>query len=340
MELFDKDIISAFSDTLKNAKSIVIIGHKNTDADCLGASFAISHFFNKKNVKTKIIIPDEIPKALMLIDKINEVMIYENAPWEAVNVITESDVIFMVDFSDFKRIDDLADSVEVSNALKINIDHHREHKEIADFSFVDADRSSASELVYEFLNIIDKKNIDKEIAQYIYMGMVSDTGNFAYDSVKSQTLKIAAELLDYKINKPKIINGLYNNYSFERMQMVGFLLSEKMKYYPDKNFAQIVLSLKTQEKFNYKNGDHENVVNLPLSISDVNFSMLIFEKKEIGIRISLRSKGDFDVNKISRKYFNGGGHKNAAGGSVYKPLDDVLSFINENIDEIIKTGLH
>lgn len=337
MKVFDIDIIDAFRDTLTKAKFIVIIGHKNTDADCLGSSFALSRFFNKKNVKTKIIIPDDIPVALNWLDNIDEVMIYEHAPWEAVNVITESDVIFMVDFSDFKRIDDLADSVEVSKALKINIDHHRDHKEIADFGFVDFNRSSASELVYEFLNILDKKNIDKQIAEYIYMGIVGDTGNFAYDSADSQTLKIASELLDYNIDKSKIINGLYNNYTFDRMTMLGHLLSKKMEYFPDKNFAFVSLSLNDQKQYNYQNGDHENMVNFPLSISDVRFSMLIFEKED-SVKVSLRSIGDFDVNKISRQFFDGGGHKNAAGGSSNKSLIDTINYIKNNIDEIIKIG--
>lgn len=337
MELFDLDTINAFKETLDNAKKIAIIGHKHTDADCLGSALAISCFFEKKNIETKVIIPDELPNYLSWITGIKDVMIYDKAPWKAVNFITESDVIFMVDFSDLARIDDIADSIEVSKALKINIDHHREPKSIADFCFVDFNRSSASELVFEFLSILDKDNIDNQIAEYIYMGIVADTGSFAYDSADSKTFRVAAKLLDYDINKSKIINGLFNNHTYNRMKLLGYLLSEKMVYNKKYNFSFIYFSVEEQERFNYQPGDHENIVNMPLSISDVNFSIFLFETED-SVKVSLRSIGDIDVNKISRKYFNGGGHKNAAGGRSQKSLIDIVNLLQNNIEEIINVG--
>jgi len=337
MSVFDIDLINAFTDTLKNAKNIVIIGHKNIDGDCLGASLAVSEFFKRKNIKTKVIIPNEIPNFFNWIDNLNDILIYEQSPWEAVNYISEADVIFMLDFSDFSRIDDLSDSLQVAKGLKIVIDHHQEPKEIGDFMFVDPLSSSAAELVYDFLKIIDTKNINKDIAEFIYMGIASDTGNFMYDSATSKTFATVSELLAHKIDKSKIVNGLFNNYPISRLKFIGYLLNNKLNFIEKNNFAYISISLDEKEKFNYKPGDLENLVNMPLSLAKVKFSIL-FTEYEDGVRMSLRSKGDFDVNKIARRLFAGGGHKNAAGGRINVSINQIDEFLKNNIDEIVKTG--
>jgi len=336
MNLFDIDIIDAFKNTLLEAKKITIVGHKNIDGDCLGSALAVSSFFKKLNCETKIILPNEVPSSLHWLN-LENIIIHNQAPWDTVDYISDSDVIFMLDFSDLKRIDDLADVVEVANGLKINIDHHREPKEIADFAFVDYNRSSASELVFEFLNIIDNKLMDKEIAENIFLGMVSDTGSFKYDSADSKTFSIASELLKYNIDKSKIINGLYNNFTFDRLKLLGHAIQNRIVYYSEKSLAYMYLTLEDQKKYNYKYGDHENFVNWPLSIDGVEFSVLFFESEE-KIRISLRSVGDFDVNKIARRFFNGGGHKNASGGSSESSLNDTINFFEKNIEEILKTA--
>jgi phosphoesterase RecJ-like protein len=334
-KIFDTDIIDTFKNSLNEAKQICIIGHKNIDADSLGSALAIARFFEKKGIKTKIIAPDSLPDFFKWIDDLDKIITYELEPWEAVDFISFSDVIFFVDWGAYNRIGNLKDAVEISNSLKIMIDHHQEPQQIADFSFVDSSRSSAAELVYEFLKIIDKNNIDKKIAEYIYLGIVSDTGSFKYDSVDSQTFKTAAELLDYKINKSLIINKLYNNFSFDRLKFLGFVISNRLIYMPEKHIAYIYISEKDKKKFNYKNGDHENFVNWPLAISDVKMSALILETDN-NVKISLRSTGNFDVNKIARKFFSGGGHKNAAGGKSELSFDDTLKMFQQNIDQMIQ----
>jgi len=333
MDVFDKDIIDAFKDTLNKAKKIVVIGHKNVDGDCLGSTLSISKFFEKRGVETIVIIPNEIPGTFNWLKATEDILIYEHRPWDAVDHISVADVIFMVDFSDYGRIDDLADSIEVSNALKIAIDHHREPKEIADFMFVNHDCSSASEMVFEFLKIIDTDIIDTQIAEYLYMGIVSDTGSFMYDSANSKTFYAASELLKYNIDKTKIINGLFNNYPFNRLKFIGYLLDNKLEYIEKYNLAYIYVSNEDKEKFKYKPGDLENLVNMPLTISDIKFSILFLEAEKI-VRVSMRSSGNIDVNKVSRKFFNGGGHKNAAGGRLDMSIEDALNYLNENIDSI------
>ncbi len=336
--IFDADIIDAFRPTLENAKKITIIGHKNADGDCLGSTLALSAFFENKGVEAKIIIPNEIPEFYSWLDGIDKILIYNQLPWEAVDFVSTSDVIFMTDFNSFKRIDDLADSVQVASALKIVIDHHKEPEDIADFMFVDDTSSSASELVYEFLKILDVKGIDKRVAEYIFMGVVSDTGSFKYDSANSKTFAIASELLGYDIDKSKIIRGLYASFSYHRLRLLGFALNERTVYLGDAQVAYMYLSNTDKEKYSYKQGDHEDFVNFPLSISGVNISVLFIETDDV-IRVSLRSRGDYDVNKVARELYNGGGHKNAAGGKSYLSLKETVDFFEKNIEKIIKISL-
>lgn len=337
MSVFDIDIINAFTDTLENAKKIVVIGHKNIDGDSLGASLAVSKFFKNKNKRTKVIVPDEIPRFFNWIDDLKDILIYEQAPWDAVDLISEADVIFMIDFSDFGRIDDLADSIQVADALKIVIDHHREPKEIADFMFVDTSSSSAAELVFDFLKIIDNDAINKEVAEYIYMGIASDTGNFMYDSVSSKTFATVSELLSHNIAKSKIVNGLFNNYPTSRLKFIGYLLHKNLNFIKNHKAAFITVSLNEKKQYDYKPGDLENLVNMPLSLAEVKFSILFTEYEDV-VRLSLRSKGSFDVNKIARKFFSGGGHKNAAGGQINIPISEIHHYLEKNIDQIMKTG--
>ncbi len=337
MDIFDLDIIDAFRDTLENAKNIVIVGHKNADGDCLGSAFAASSFFKNKNINTQIIIPNEIASFFNWIPETSDILIYENEPWNAVNYISKADVIFMVDFSDFSRIDDLADSIEIASALKIVIDHHRDAKEIGDFSFVDIHSSSAAELIFNFLKIIDTEIIDKKIAEFIYMGISSDTGNFMFDSATSKTFATVSELLNYNIDKSKIVAGLYNNYPIERLHFMGYLLNKKLVILDKYNTAFTTVSLKEKEEYNFKTGMLEHFVNLPLAAAKIKLS-IIFTEAEDEIHISLRSKGNLNVSKISNKYFKGGGHKNAAGGKINLNINDIPQFMEQNIEEIIKIG--
>jgi phosphoesterase RecJ-like protein len=337
-EIFDLDIIDAIRPTIDNANEIIIIGHKNPDGDCLGSALGLANFFENKQKKVKIIVPNEIPEFFSWLKGINDILIYNQSPWEAVNYISSADIIFMLDFNSFSRIDDIADSVQVSNSLKIVIDHHQEPEAIADFSFIDHQSSSAAELVYKFMKIIDKNSINKVSAEFIFAGIVSDTGSFKYDSANTETFAIASELLKYNIDKSFIIRGLYANYSFNRLQLLGFALSQRTEFLEDQNVAFMYLSEADKTKFNYKHGDHEDFVNWPLAISGVNISALFIEVEEV-VRISLRSRGNYDVNKVARKYFNGGGHKNAAGGKSFLSLNQTVNFFKENIHNIINTAL-
>lgn len=321
---------------IKNAGKITILSHHNPDADAVGSSLSLYFLMKKLNKKVKVILPNAFPEFLNWMPESNKIIIYENDKHTAHQWLSASDLIFLLDCNSFKRLgtDGLAELTQQMTTNKILIDHHKMPEKYFDAYFFNDKASSTCELIYqlsEHLNITDL--INKKTAQCIYTGMMTDTGSFKFDSVTPETMRIVARLLEYKINHTQIQQNVFDTYSYERMKLVGYALSEKLKYFPEYHTAYISLSQSELKKFNYKKGDTEGLVNQPLSIKGVILSALITETDKM-VRISLRSKGNLDVNEIARKHFNGGGHKNAAGGQI---SNMTLQQVNELFESVVKS---
>jgi phosphoesterase RecJ-like protein len=169
-----------------------------------------------------------------------------------------------------------------------------------------------------------KKLIDKKIAACLYVGLMTDTGSFRYSSVNSKTHLIISELLKTGIQPSDIHSAIYDTYSEERMRLLGFALSEKMKVIEGSSVAYISFSEEELKRFGYKKGDTEGIVNYPFAIKGIK-ACALFSEADGGVKVSFRSKGKIDVNTFARKYFNGGGHINAAGGKSYESLEKTIS---------------
>ncbi len=307
----DKDKIQQLKPLIQKAERIVLIGHTSPDGDAVSSVLALYRGL-KKITKAQIypILPDQIPNYVQWFDHIDELIIDSTAP----DLIMTADLVFCLDFNEAKRVNHLSDYLLRTNATKVLIDHHPQPEGFADFVFSYPGSSSTAEIVFYFLLYLDNDLIDKQIATYLFSGILTDTGVFIHDSADSQTMAVASRLLSYGINKGVIIKNLFNNYSENRMRLMGYLLYKKMKVYRDWEVAVITLSQRAMKRFRFSPGDHENIANLPLSIKEVEISVFIMERND-AIKVSFRSKGKYDVNLIARKYFSGGGHKNAAGGS-------------------------
>lgn len=320
---------------LNDNSNITILSHHNPDADAVGSSLALYFLLKKLNKKVRVILPNAFPEFLNWIPHSNKITLYENEKNKSNAIIQNSQLIFLLDCNASKRLgtDGLAELFYQSKAKKILIDHHKMPDNYFDAFYFDDKASSTCELIYKLACHINiNKHIDKKIAQCIYTGIMTDTGSFKYDSVTSETMQIAANLLKYKINHTQIQQNVFDTYSYNRLKLVGFAISEKLKYLPQHHAAHITLSQQELKKFNYKKGDTEGLVNTALSIKDVRISALFTETDKM-IRVSLRSKGDIDVNELARKYFNGGGHKNAAGGQLFTSIKDAA----ELFEKIVKT---
>ncbi len=333
MNLQQKKITSIYQEIknlISNAQSICILIHYNPDGDAVGSALALYHFFLQHQLTVHIIAPNNYPDFLHWLPGNKAVIDFNKQQTEAINIIAKSDILLGVDFNEISRIKKLQNYWQESTAKKIIIDHHPNPQDNADFIISDTSVSSAAELVYHFMEYYNKNAINKTIAQCIYTGIMCDTGNFNFNSSNPQTFRLVADLLTFGINKDYIFDCVYHNFSENRMRLLGYCLSKKLVVLPEYRTAYLSINLKEQQTYHFRRGDSEGLVNYPLSIKNIVFSVLFFQTDK-EVRISFRSKGNFNVNCLARKYFNGGGHENAAGGNSGLNMEATIRYFTDTI---------
>ncbi len=308
---------------LNGAENIAIVTHISPDGDAVGSSLGLAHFLKGLGKQATVIVPNRFPAFFNWLSGAQDIIIYEEQNEAAQKAISEAQLIFCLDFNSLDRINGVASLVKSSEAKKVLIDHHVNPKEFCDVIISHPEISSTSELVFRAICRLGYfPDITKECAEAIYVGMMTDTGNFSYNSQQPEIYQIISELLFKGIDKDAIYSRVYNTYSVNRMRLMGYCLSRKMKIFPEVRAAIMVLTLEEQERFDYKVGDAEGFVNLPLSIEGIDISVLVREDAK-KIKLSFRSQGTFPVNKMA-EMFRGGGHLNAAGGESYQSMRKTL----------------
>jgi phosphoesterase RecJ-like protein len=272
-----------------------------------------------------------------------EVIIYSHHPKQSARAIEESDLLVCMDFNQLSRLGDMKILAENYPGKKVLIDHHPYPDNFADLLISDISFSSTAELIFSVLWQTEfAQFIDRNAATSFFTGIMTDTGSFDFNVSNPNTFEAVAQLTRMGISQTDIHSKVYDNYSADRMRLMGFCLSNRMKVFPEFNTAYMYISLEDQKTFNFKAGDNEGFVNMPLSIKGIVFSAL-FTEKENYIKASFRSKGEFAVNQVSEKYFNGGGHCNASGGELYASLAETMELF-ENIlpefDDRIKQSIN
>ena len=309
---------------IDKSQNFVILSHTNPDGDAVGSSLALYMVLKQYHENVNIILPNNFPSFLDWMPKSEEIIIFNKNQKQCNSLVNKADIIFCLDFNHPDRLNDVSDLLVNSKAKKVLIDHHIQPDNSFDFIFSDVGASSTAELLYEFIVEIGyKSKINKEIADCIYVGICTDTGSFSFSCNNSKTYIITADLIKNGVDAAEIHNLIYDTFSEDRMRLLGYCLSEKLKIYKDYSASCIFLTKDELKKFNYKVGDTESVVNFALAVKGINFAVL-FTEREGRVRCSFRSKGSFSVNDFSRKHFDGGGHKNAAGGSSYVSIDETL----------------
>ena len=307
-----------FQSFISQYKHVVIVSHVNPDGDAIGSSLAFYYFLFKLGVDAKIIIPNDFPSFLSWMPGVENILIFDKNAEKGVEYLNSADLICYLDFNHPSRTGLVHnDLCHCTKTPKILIDHHRD----TDFSqfamyLSDVETSSTSELVAELIQYHGfDKYLDDKIATCLLVGIMTDTGSFSHSIYHPETFEICGKMISPSVDYQLIHSKIYNTFSENRLRLLGYCISNRMTTLAEYHTAYIYLTKADLESFNYQVGDTEGVVNFPLMIDSIKMSVLITERQGV-IRFSFRSKGDFSVHEVARAHFNGGGHTNAAGGTL------------------------
>lgn len=331
------NIQSQIVDKLKKSKHIVITAHISPDGDSIGSSLALYHFCKALNLSVSICHPDPAPHFLSWLEGFDVILNFDNHKTEVEHLIKQADLIFCLDYNDVSRVGDkMQASLEQSTAFKVMIDHHLSPSNFADILYSDISSCSTCQLIYELIEKSNHLNVlNKTIGTAIYLGIMTDTGSFRFNSVKPYTHEVLANLLRIGVENDQIHEQVFDVNTADKLKLRGYATCEKLMILPHLNIAYITLSKEELSRFNYQKGDTEGLVNVALSVEGIKVAAF-FSEDEDKIKISFRSKGKQNpVNLLSSTYFHGGGHANAAGGKFVGSLQDAVDLFLKVIPEFL-----
>lgn len=336
MKGIDINIFAEIKKACDKVNNVVIISHRNPDGDAIGSALGLYHVLKNMGKNPTVITPNDYPDFLQWLPG-NEIVIkFDNNKEQATKAINNAELIFFLDFNDLSRISGVDELVRDLKTPKVLIDHHPYPTDFTDFKISTIDVSSTAELIFEFISTCQLTHlIDKNAAECLFTGMLTDTISFSVNAYRPSTFKITSVLLEKGIDFDGIRNKVFNNYSEERTRLLGHCLLNKMVVMPEIQAAYIVITSKDIYKFKFIKGDSEGFVNYPLSMKGISFSALFIEKKD-HVKISFRSKEKIPVNEFAKLHFSGGGHLNAAGGEYYSTIDETVKKFEALVPEFMK----
>ncbi len=334
---------NAFIPYLKNkltdSQKIVVTSHSNPDGDAIGSSLALAHYLSDMGHDVSVLMPNQFPGFLQWLPGAENIIIFDQNAKLARSRLEESELLFCLDYNELSRSGSLTEDLRKFQGARFMIDHHRDPEIDAFEDYIsDISVSSTAELLYQVLAEVSGNTIfTKNISTCLFVGIMTDTGSFSHSINRPETFEIVASLIRSGVDAVAVHQKIFDTFSESRLRLLGHCISNRMTVFEAYSTAIITLSRSDLADFNFQIGDTEGVVNYPLSMEKIRMSVLITEKKDL-IRLSFRSKGDFSVHELARKHFNGGGHKNAAGGNMNDSLDNtfkhLLAILPEYADQL------
>ena len=338
----DLEKIEIFKQMLATPKKVVILSHTNPDGDAIGSSLALAEVLKERGHTVHSILPNRFPYYLKWMPKSDELIIHaQDKLGVSQSVIEAADIVICADMSSLSRLEALTEIIAANTTAKrILVDHHLNPSSEFDLVFSYPESSSTAYLVSEIIKAAyGRQALNQTIATLLYVGMITDTGNFAFSNINPDLFRAAADLLETGIDVPTIYNNVYNSFTEGRARLFGYVINRKMKTLLKGTVAYISLTEDEMRKFWFQQGDSEGFVNYPLSIKKVKMSAMFSEQQGGFIRVSLRSHGKVDVNTFARRYFNGGGHHNAAGGKSFMNMEDTIAHYIKSVEEYHNEGM-
>ena len=316
--------IKALGSLLLLSKEIVIVTHANPDGDAMGSTLALMQYLRNNGKRAYVITPTPYAAFLKWLPCNKDVIVYSYQQELAKKKLEGCDLVCCLDFNALHRINELGDIIDKMEVKKAVVDHHLFPGDFQDVLVSNTNASSTCELIYEIIvQISGEDAIDEDIAKCLYTGILTDTGGFQFSATSPRVHQIAAHLLEKGVKPDVVQNRVFNSFNENRLKLLGHCLSNCMTIYPNLHAAMIYLSKEDWEKFGVKGGDTEGIVNYPLKLHNVYFTCFIIERPDL-VKMSFRSKGDFNVNEFARANFEGGGHANAAGGKSDLSLKETI----------------
>lgn len=303
--------------------NIAIVCHVSPDGDAIGSSLGLYHFLNGLGKEVTVVVPNAFPDNLKFLKGSKEILLHDKYTEFAEKIVSEAELLFCLDFNVPSRLEGLEQVVCASSAQKVMIDHHLDPGDFCDVVISYPEISSTSELIFRLICRMGMFDLLTTVSgEAIYTGMMTDTGNFTYNSNKAEIYFIIGELVKKGIDKDRIYAEVFNTNSADKLRLNGYAIAEKMVLFPEYSTAMITLERDELERFHYRKGDSEGLVNVPLGIPGIRFSAF-FREDDDYIKISLRSRGTFPANQVAMECFDGGGHLNAAGGEFHGSMADL-----------------
>jgi phosphoesterase RecJ-like protein len=319
---------------MEQAGRVVITMHQKPDADAMGSALGLYHFLQKLGHEVDVISPTNWAGWLNWMPGCKEVVDFEKQREKAVDILNSAEWVFCLDFNIFHRTKNFEKPLYDFKGIKVLIDHHREpDTESFDYGISNSEKSSTCEMVYDFIIASGNENlIDENMAACLYAGLVSDTGSFKFNCTTPAVHRMAARLMETGIDHSEIHSNLFDNFLENRIRFIGHVLTRRLEFFYEYNTALIAIPKHDILKYEIKTGDTEGLVNYPQAVQGIKLVGLVIDRDEER-KWSFRSKGDFDCNEFARKYFNGGGHFNAAGGNSKDSLEQTVSAFKQALKE-------
>jgi len=318
---------------------VVVVSHTNPDGDAIGSSLALLEVLAAYFHDNTQFVPNKYPYYLDWISGIHNLLIFKSDHDKVVAAVRDAEVIICADMSLLSRLDELSEVIAANTTAKrVLIDHHLEPDTSFDVIFSHPESSSTAFLAYCIIvELFGKEAVTATMAEQLYVGMMTDTGNFSFSFLTPELFRAVADLSATGINIPEIYNNVYNSFTEGRARLFGYVINRKMKTLQKGTVAYMSLTEEEMRRFWFQQGDSEGFVNYPLTVKKMKMSAIFIEHHDF-IRVSLRSRGNVDVNEFARRYFNGGGHKNAAGGKSFVTMEETIAHYIASVKEFVEEG--
>ena len=326
--------IELFYPQLNTPSRVIITMHQKPDGDAMGSSLGLYHFLKALGHDAIVISPTNWADFLNWMPGVETVIDFEKNKEKSKKLIGEADTIFCLDFNVLHRTKNLEPLLSEAACTRVLIDHHQQPQEAAfAYGLSDTGKSSTCEMVYDLIvNSGHGELMNIAIAECLYTGVMTDTGSFRFPSTTASVHRMVAHLKETGLDHTKVHDSIYDNFLENRLRFIGYALMNRMEVLYEYNAALMYISRADLQRYDIKTGDTEGLVNYLLSMQGIKFGALVIDRDEER-KWSFRSKGDFDVNTFARKHFEGGGHKNAAGGRSSESLEATVKKFKEVIKE-------